>query len=662
MTPGSIVAFRDKRSVVLALVLKDEGKSLRIHSEKGKAFPYPRARLTLDLGGNHDTSGLGVRELLRETREKAEALRQEIDLPLLWETLRESSEEGLPLEELGELYFGEVSPLELFALLCSLEEDSAYFRRKQERIVAKDPEVVAETLRQQELAEEKERLRLEAMAWIRSRLKGSEDPPPDGARDLIDLIKQVAVQAEAAPDYSKAQEFLKGLGFDQRDGAFELLIQLGIFHPDENLSLHAYDVAQEFSPDALREADEIASRGPYFEEDRLDLTHLATTSIDDAETTEVDDALSLELLPDGAYKVWIHIADVSAFVPHGSPLAREAMARGTTFYLPDRTIPMFPEVLSMGLCSLKQGEERAALSVAVTLEEDGSIREVEHRATTILVDEAWTYEEAAEEIEDEEEGLLLDLHAISTRLRERREEDGAQSYCRQELRIKVDDDGQVQIKKIVGDSPGQVLVSELMILANRVTGKALAEAGLPALYKRQEAPDGSNPNFIPKSSMGLEPGDHYGLGISFYCQMTSPIRRYPDLAMHRQISAMIGRPVEPLGEDQLLEILALSQERDQASIQVQKEGKKYFLLKYLQNLSMREQVAQINHVKRGGLVGCRLEEFLLPCMLPVPQGKSLRDGDRVLVKIQDVRPRDGKIRLRFVEHLSTEVDKILAEC
>lgn len=660
MHPGGVIAFRDKRTLVLAVVRKDEGKVLRVTSEKGKDFPYPKERVALDLGGTRDLAmgPAAVREELQGIRRQADAAREKIDLELLWETVREDLAEGGTLQELARLYFGdEVSPIQTLGLLLAIEADSAYFRRKGENLTPKDAAAVQETLRQQDEAARRERERGEAVAWLRDCLGGRERPRPPGGEALVELLIRGACMGEEMPDHGALQDLLGELGEAAAGGAFDVLVRLGIFSPDENLAVHAHQVLVDFPEDVLAEAAGLAAE--VREEPRRDLRELETLSIDDAETTEVDDALSLEDLGDGRVRAWIHIADVAAYVPKGSLTDRHALRRATTVYTPDRTIPMLPEVLSMGECSLQEGEERNALSVGVVLSHEAEILEHEFCATRIRVDRAWTYEECETGVDAP--GLLGRLYQLSCALRARREADGAQSYERQELRIKVDEDGHIEVRKVVGDSKGQVLVSEMMVLANRVTGEALKQAEIPALFKRQLRPKEEAGGFIPKSSMGVEPGEHYGLAVPAYCQMTSPIRRYGDLAMHRQLGALIGRPVEAHSAEELLTVLASCQEREMAAGAVQKEGHRYWLLVHLSRQEVRDVVAVVGSTRRGGLVGVRLEDTLLPCMLPTPQGKSLKEAERLLVRITQVDPRHGKVRLRYLEHLPTDVDQVLAK-
>lgn len=659
MNVGAVIAFRDKRAVTLALVKREDAKTLRLLNEKGKEFSYPRNRIALELGETREgtQSPDQARNALRDVRERSREVQEEIDMPLLWESVREDLPEGGSLGQLAGLYFGEeASGIQRLALLVCLEEDSAYFRRKGETLLPKDEDAVQETLRQQAEAERREEARLAAIAWLRERLQGGDSPGPEGSEQLVENLKAVACMGEEAPCWGEVKELLEELGYTTANGAFDILLRLEVFHPDENLSVHAYDVAVEFPPEVEAEAQELAGQEP--EEERQDLRDLPTIAIDDAETTEVDDALSLERLEDGRVRVWVHIADVSAYVPRGCLVDRHAQARATTVYSPERTIPMIPEVLSMGQCSLQEGEVRAAFSVELELDAEGGLLRHAFHPSRIRVDHSHTYEEVEELVE--EEGLVQDLFEVSTQQRKLREEAGAQSFERQEMRIKVDETGHIEVKKVIGDSRGQVLVSELMILANRVCGQALFEAGIPALFKRQARPKGEGGGFLPKSTVGLEPGEHFGLGVPYYCQMTSPIRRYGDLAMHRQLGALVGRHESPHDADELGAVLATSQEREMAAGAVQKEGNRYWLLRHLQRQDHKDLVAVVGTQRRGGLVGVKLDDLLLPCMLPAPQGKSFKAGERILVRVTDVHPRRSRVRLRYLEHLPTDVDAVLA--
>lgn len=661
MNPGSVIAFRDKRSLALAFVRKVEGARLRVTNEKGKEFPYPKDRVALVLPCDLDAGAPreAVIDALAGVRSRAEGQVGEVDLELLWETAREEAAEGVELPALGSLYFGEEpSALQLLSLLWVLEGDRAYFKRKGDTLVPKDQEVVQETLRQ--LAQEAQRAqeRADALAWCKQALEG-EDPgdDPPGWPPLRDLLKDAAVHGEAGGSWTKAQALLAELGRSGPTAAFDVLHMLGVFTLHENLALHAHRIRVDFPAEVEADARALAE-APLADEPRLDLRHLPTVAIDDAETTEVDDALSLEDDPEGGHVAWIHIADVSAFVPMGSLVDEEALRRGTSVYLPEATIPMIPDVLSMDRCSLRVGEDRPALSVKVRLDPEGQVREASFHASTIQVDRSLTYEEAVEGIADDPQ--LAGLHAVSSRQRELRQEAGATSYERQEIRIKVDDEGQIHVKKVVGDSPGQVLVSEMMILANRVTGLALSEAGVPALYKCQARPTKEEGSFIPKSTLGLEVGEHFGLGLPAYCQMTSPIRRYADLAMHRQLGSLIGRPHPAHPRAQLETVMGSVQDRDGAAGVAQREGKRYWLLEHLDRSEAPHHQAKVGSQRRGKMVQVRLDDTLLPVMMPLPPTPKLAEGDSILVKLTDSNARLSRLRVRFHEKLLPELPEIPA--
>ncbi len=649
MHPGHVVLYRDKSAITLAWVRREEGKSLRLMSEKGKEFPFPRDRVDLDLGpgGDGGTSPEAARQALARVRGDLDTTRMGIDLELLWESTREELPEGGPLERLARLWFGSAaSPVQLGALLALLEEDRLWFKRKGHDHLPKDPEVVQETRRQMEEADRRRRQKEEALAWLKARMQNRSGPDaldPPGKPAMVELLVAAATLGEEGPRWSEAAAVLRNFGEPTSETAFRILVHLGVFGPDENLSLHEHGVPLRFPDAALEEAARLVETGPVAE-DRLDLTGLPTLSIDDADTTEVDDALSLEARDDGSLRVWIHIADPSAFIPKGSLVDREALKRATTYYMPDRTLPMLPPVLSMDRCSLAPGVERPALTVQVDLDAEGEVKAAAFVASRVRVGKAWTYEDADAGIDADPQ--LAALFALAEKLRKRREADGAQSFERQELRIKVVD-GEISVRKQVGDTRGQVLVSEFMVLANRLAGQRLAAAATPALYKRQNRPEEATPGYIPKSTLSLEAGEHYGLAVPFYCQMTSPIRRYGDLVIHRQLAASMGRPIEGHSREELETVLGICLDREAASHAVQREGRRYWLLRYLERLDPREHDATVGSIRRGGLIQVRLDEFLLPCMLPIPQGIALAEGDRVRVAIQDVDARRNRTRIQF---------------
>ncbi len=372
-----------------------------------------------------------------------------------------------------------------------------------------------------------------------------------------------------------------------------------------------FNLPPAFPPEVLKEAERLA-REPTAADiaHRRDFRAIPTITIDPTDAKDYDDALSLERLPNGNYRLGVHIADVSHYVPEGSAIDREAFARGTSVYLVDRVIPMLPEVLSTNICSLVPHKDRLTYSVLMEISPRGSVKSYEIVESVINSDERFTYEEVQEIIDGDRShplsDMILQLHRIAQQQRKRRYQKGGIDFDNPELRFVLDDQLQpvdVQLKR---RTDATSLVEECMLLANRTVAEHIRKLSprrgkriqlLPFLYRIHDEPDPEKlktaleliRSFGIKTPTGslssreinqllLEIDHlpekfvihqlllramskavyseynigHYGLGFSDYTHFTSPIRRYPDLVVHRLLKRY-AREIPPPSEWKQLE-------------------------------------------------------------------------------------------------------------
>ena len=413
----------------------------------------------------------------------------------------------------------------------------------------------------------------------------------------------------------------------------------------------------EFSPGALALARQLAQSQPLdlYASRRQDLTHLDIMTIDGERTRDYDDALSLEETPDG-WRLGIHIADVSAHVLPQTSLDQEAQERGTSIYLPERRLPMLPEELSEDTVSLLAGRERLGLSFLVTLSADAEIMDWEIVPSLIKVARRLTYHEVDALLTQDRQ--LNTLFHLTRRLKERRLARGGYELKLPEVWVTFPSQGDIQVVVEDQETASHQLVGEAMVLANSLASQFLAEQGVPAIYRGQPeprepidpSPDKSllelwqDRRRLSRVVMELSPSPHWGLGLPCYTFATSPIRRYLDLVIHRQLLAVVsGQPPVYQAED-LEQILSTIEPAMRRAGQLKNRRLRYWLLKYLAG-RVGQKLEALVLDKTPHRYRLMLPDILLELFMAAPASVKLSPGDTVLVRLDRVNPREDQIKV-----------------
>ena len=381
---------------------------------------------------------------------------------------------------------------------------------------------------------------------------------------------------------------------------------------------------------------------------RKDLTSLSVMTIDGQGTLDYDDALSIEAAGDHLL-LGIHIVDVGNYIKKGDSIDQEAQARGSSIYMPDHKISMLPSSLADGLCSLKANEVRPAISTMIKILPTGQISDYDIFASLIKVDQQLTYYDV-NIVADQKKELIV-LRDIAEKFRNHRLEAGAVQITVPEINVWVNDAGEVTVNKINRESPGRLLVSELMIMANWLMAKFLAKHNMPAIFRSQPEPrerlykgnEGSmfqnwvQRKLINRFILNHTPAWHSGLGLEAYVTATSPIRKYFDLVTQRQIRAILGLEKAYTSEeiDQIIQSLKIPMSQ---VARVQFGRQRYWLLKYLENHIGDKGEAIVLYKKRNSYQ-ILLPEYMVECELPLSSGFELKPEDYIQVTIQHVSAR-----------------------
>lgn len=424
----------------------------------------------------------------------------------------------------------------------------------------------------------------------------------------------------------------------------------------------SYELPIEFPEKVMNQAERVAK--PVSEADRFgrrDLRDVRMVTIDGEDAKDLDDAVSLEVR-DGSFYLGVHIADVTNYVQENSALDREAKKRGTSVYLADRVIPMLPHTLSNGICSLNAGEDRLALSCLMKIDENGTIVDHEICESVIRVDRRMTYTAVKQILEDEDEEqcrkyeefipMFREMARLSSILREKRHRRGAVDFDFPETKVILDEQGRPVELKAYERNTATKLIEDFMLAANETVAEDFFWREIPFVYRIHEAPDEEkirklaiflhnfgytmhigNHEVHPKEIQKLlakvegkpeepmiarlalrsmkqakytpENEGHFGLAASCYTHFTSPIRRYPDLQIHRIIKETLrGRMDEERirhYQSILEEVTKHASETERRAEEAERETVKLKKVQYMKNFIGEEYEGVISGITKWGM-------------------------------------------------------------
>ena len=493
---------------------------------------------------------------------------------------------------------------------------------------------------------------------------------------------------------------------------------------DNEAEMHAilaeYDLPYEFPQSVEKAADDIPEKISAEEyKKRRDFRNVPTFTIDPADAKDFDDALSLKKLDNGLWEVGIHIADVTHYITPNTILDNEALERATSIYLVDRVVPMLPEKLSNGVCSLRPQEEKLCFSAVFQMDEQAKVHHEWFGRTVIKSDKRFTYEEAQEVI-DNKKGImtseLLKLNDLSKKLRQERFNQGSIAFERVEVKFMLDEQGAPIGVTFKEHGETNELIEEFMLLANRKVASFIGD--VPAkkkpktfVYRIHDRPDPAKlevfAQFVEKFGYFINTKSdkaitssinkllnqvegkkeenvietlavrsmakaeystknigHYGLAFDYYTHFTSPIRRYPDMMVHRLLAKYLdkGRSAD---QKKYADMCRHSSEMEKLAVEAERASIKYKQVEFLQDKLGEEfngiisgvmewgLFVELNDTKCEGLVHIRDldDDFYIYneddyCIIGQHKGKKYQLGDPLRVKL--VRTDLEKKQIDFV--------------
>lgn len=496
----------------------------------------------------------------------------------------------------------------------------------------------------------------------------------------------------------------------------EILGQKGERGVEISSIIKEHGLPVEFPKKVLDEAESIPVQVPQEEIDRrLDIRNMKTFTIDGDDAKDLDDAISIEVLPDGNFKLGVHIADVTHYVGEKSKLDKEALKRATSVYLVDTVIPMLPKKLSNGVCSLNPFEDKLTLSIFMEIDRKGTVKKYDIKETIINSKARMTYTEVSDILEKDDEKLkatfssLVDdfknAEVLARILMGRRTKRGALDFDFPEAKIILNKDGEVADIKHYERRISNKIIEEFMLISNETIAEHYFWLNLPFVYRIHETPSpekmqdfskfistfgyavkGDLEQVHPKALQAIieqikgkreeeaistimlrslkqakyspQCTGHFGLSAQYYSHFTSPIRRYPDLQIHRIIKENLNNKINAKRQEQLVAIVdyasTQSSERERAAELAERDVKDFYKAMYMYDKIGEEYDGIVSSVTSFGmfielpntvegltrLANMRDDYYIYDDMTYTIMGertkKTYRIGDPVRIKVENV--------------------------
>lgn len=658
MKTGNIVEYIDQQQVMCAVVVEVKKQRLRLLTETNREVNLSANRLShysekgLDLSVGRDK----LVEILKNIANRREALTRHIDIKELWEVLN-TEQEWIDLATMTAFCFPDNSDNDhQSAVVRAFFKNRLYFKFNHDQFYPNSEELVEQITLQQKAIERKNRIIEYGGNWFKQVLSGNDNstqmPPAltDDQREISAILQSFYLFENQSPHQALARAVITKAG--SRDGSdiFRFLVRLGIWHEDENIDLHRFGISMEFQEAVTVRAAELiqATPGSLADKNRNDLTELPLITIDGQFTLDFDDALSIEKRDDH-YLLGVHISDVGHVIGKDDVIDQEASIRASSIYMPDSKISMIPACLAEDRCSLKTAELRPAISTMIRLSPAAEIIEYEILPSLVRVGKQLSYYDANLMVDQNWE--IACLYDIAKKFRQKRLDQGAVHISLPEINIWIDKNKNLSVSKTNRESPGRMLIAEIMIMANWLMARFLADNNMPAIFRSQPDPkerlfknnEGSlfqnwmQRKCLNRFVLSTEPEHHSGLGLDAYVTATSPIRKYFDLVTQRQIRACLGLET-PYSAEQVQQIIHLLEKPMSEVWRIQYGRNRYWLLKYLEGkIGRKEEAIVLSKRKNNYLI--LLTEYMIECSLPLSSGINLKPEDIVQVTLQHVNAR-----------------------
>jgi exoribonuclease II len=659
MGSGKVVEYIDQQKILCAVVLEVKNQRLKLLTENNREVNLSANRLShkckiqIDLSSGRNRMVRSLKEIAGRRKELINC----VDIKALWEVLN-TEQEWIDLATMTEFCFPDNPSCDHeSAVIRAFFKDRLYFKFNPESFFPNSEEQVTRIADREKEDARKKQIITEGAVWIKNVLNDNfslSKPFSEKKAEFIDILKSAYLFEKESKHYELGKAMLAKAGINDFGMVFQILEKIDVFDKDENIDLYKYNISRTFPNRVIKEASNLVDRinaspeNAFSDTKRIDLTKLSLMTIDGQATVDFDDALSIEDVGNH-YRLGIHIVDVGHFIPKGSVIDDEAFERGSSIYMPDRKISMLPPHLAENLCSLKAGELRPAISTMIKLTPAADIIDYEILPSLVKVKHQLSYYDV--NLLAEEDKAIVILRNIAAKYRESRLSSGAIHISLPDINVWIDENDLITVNKINRESPGRMMVSELMIMGNWLAARFLADHNIPAIFRTQPDPrerlykgeEGTlfqnymQRRYLSRFILNTGPKRHSGLGLDCYVTATSPIRKYFDLVTQRQLRSAFG--MEKAYTHEEIDKIIMSLEHLMSNVsRIQQHRNRYWLLKYLEKRIGQKEEAIVLY-KRRDRCQILLPEYMIECDLSLPGSIDLKPEDLIQVTLQHVNAR-----------------------
>lgn len=582
-----------------------------------------------------------------------EAEKEKISIIELWELTQDDNRE-YTIAELASFLVDSPGTLIQSALFRAIREEKNHFKRKGLQVTPRTSEQIEEILIQEKKEKEKE----EIYSFFSDNLSLALRNDPESAPEIFDYLLSWLKNPDDSVLNSLIEKYANGQ--DNRFFVYNILKNNGIVSPDSDKFAIIYGIATDFPEQVMQEAKQLSIDISC----REDLSHLTSYTIDSEETREIDDAISFDKVGDN-YLIGVHITDLGSYLPQNSLLDKEALERVSTIYLETCEIPMFPPELCHDKLSLVKGQMRPVLSAIFTFSPTFELLEKKVTLAKLAIAHKISYDEfdgLIKKAKNEPNSDFNLLKRLTESLRAKRFEEGAIEINRPEIEIRVIDN-EIVLKTTNQRSYSRKIISELMILMNTTMAEFASDNNIPFIYRIQEMPSEDYKHYLQPdyydpimndklirllrpSNFSSIPGKHYGLGVDFYSQITSPLRRYFDLLSQRQITSFLNNQKLAYTQEELLSFITSIEEKNKLNSQLYASSFNFWFLEYLKQNHLYEPLQAVIVSDNQNNYTCELLAY--GKRYNIRSKDLLLIGDAVNLMIEKVEPEKDFIKFSLI--------------